>query len=252
MPRRPLLAGNWKMHLTISEAKKLASSIAQSAADLQDRDVMIAPPFTALAPVSETLADSKVILAGQNASWAEQGAFTGDISPLMLKDAGCAMAILGHSERRHIFAESDEMINRRVKSCLASGLTPILCIGETLAEREAGETFKVLEAQLRLGLKEVPIKSEKDIIIAYEPVWAIGTGRTATAEQAQEVHAFVRNLLEDIIEKNIATGIRILYGGSVNAENVDLLMAQNDVDGALVGGAALNAESFDRIIHFQL
>ncbi len=251
MPRRPLLAGNWKMHLTISEAKKLASSIAQSAADVQDRDVMISPPFTALAAVAETLSDTNIILAGQNASWAAQGAFTGDISPLMLKDAGCSMAILGHSERRHIFGESNDMINKRVQSCLSTDLVPILCIGETLEEREAENTFRVLDKQVRLGLKDVSLKTGNEIIVAYEPVWAIGTGKTASADQAQEVHAFVRNLLEDIFEKNIATEIRILYGGSVNAENVDVLMAQKDVDGALVGGAALKTESFDRIIHFQ-
>jgi triosephosphate isomerase len=240
------------MHLTIAEAQKLAGEIARSASDVQDRDVMIAPPFTALAPVAETLADTNVILAGQNASWAEQGAFTGDISPLMLKDAGCSMVILGHSERRHIFGETDEMINKRVKACLAADITPILCIGETLEERETGSTFKVLAEQLRLGLQDVGIHSSQELIIAYEPVWAIGTGKTASADQAQEVHAFIRNLLEDIFEKNIARGIRILYGGSVNPENVDILMAQNDVDGALVGGAALKADSFGRIIHFRL
>lgn len=252
MQRRPLLAGNWKMHLTIDEAKNLAASIAKSASDVNDRDIMLAPPFTALAQVAQTLANTNIILAGQNVSWENQGAFTGDISPLMLKDAGCTMAIIGHSERRHIFGETDQMINKKVQSCLANGLTPILCVGEKLEDRETGQTFKVLTKQIRLGLEKISLQTAQECIIAYEPVWAIGTGKTASTKQAQEVHAFVRNLLEDIFKKNIATRIRILYGGSVNHKNIDDLMAQDDVDGALVGGAALKAESFDRIIHFQL
>ena len=250
MTRRPLIAGNWKMHLNIGEAKSLAADIVAGGIPA-DRDVMLAPPFTALAAVAETLKDTPVLLGAQNNCWEEKGAFTGEISPLMLKDAGCSVAIAGHSERRHIFGETDELINKRVAGALKFGLTSILCIGETLEEREAGDTFAVLEKQTRQGLTGISGFSPDKLVIAYEPVWAIGTGRTATEAQAQEVHLFVRNLLVDIYEKNIASDMRILYGGSVKPDNVDILMAQEDVDGALVGGAALKAESFIRIINFK-
>ena len=251
MLRTPLIAGNWKMHCTIAEAVTLAKAVAAAALGLTDRQVMIAPPFTALAAVAQATQGSPVLLAGQNVCWEEKGAFTGEIAPAMLRDAGATMAIIGHSERRHIFGESDAMINKRVAGAQRAGLTPILCIGETLAEREAGRTFAVLEAQVRAGLAGIEANDPTRLVIAYEPVWAIGTGKTATTEQAQEVHAFVRQLLAEIYEKNIASQMRILYGGSVNSENVDALMRQGDVDGALVGGAALKAESFTRIVHFS-
>jgi triosephosphate isomerase len=248
--RRPLIAGNWKMHLTIPAARALAAAVGKAAAGVTDRDVLIAPPFTALAAVREA-AGSGVLLAGQNVCWEEQGAFTGEIAPTMLKELGCAMAIVGHSERRQLFGETNGLINQRVAGALKFGLIPILCIGETLREREAGTTFTVLEAQLKEGLAGVTLASADQLVVAYEPVWAIGTGKTATAAQAQEVHAFVRQTLGSLFEKNIAGQMRILYGGSVNPANVDELMRQADVDGALVGGAALKAESFERIIHFQ-
>jgi len=248
--RRPLIAGNWKMHLTLPAARELAAAVAVAAAKVADRDVMIAPPFTALLAVREVVG-SHVLLAGQNACWEEQGAFTGEIAPVMLKELGCTMAIVGHSERRHLFGETNRLINQRVAGALRFGLIPILCIGETLAEREAGATFAVLETQLKEGLAGVTISGADQLVIAYEPVWAIGTGQTATASQAQEVHAFVRQAIAVRFEKNIARQMRILYGGSVNPANVDELMRQIDVDGALVGGAALKAESFERIIHFQ-
>jgi len=251
MQRTPLIAGNWKMHTTIDEAVTLAKAVAEASQGLDDRQVMIAPPFTAIAAVAKAVADSPVLVAGQNVCWEEKGAFTGEIAPNMLKDAGCEMAIIGHSERRHIFGESDDMINKRVLGAQAGGLTPILCIGETLDQREADKTFAVLEEQTRKGLAGVTVNDPAKLVIAYEPVWAIGTGKTASKEQAQEVHAFIRNLLADLYEKNIASQIRILYGGSVNSDNVDALMAQADVDGALVGGAALKPESFSRIIRFQ-
>lgn len=248
--RRPLIAGNWKMHLTIPAARTLAAAVSKAAEGLTDRDVLIAPPFTALSAVREAAGDA-VLLAGQNVCWEEQGAFTGEISPAMLKELGCAMAIVGHSERRQLFGESNGLINQRVAGALRFGLIPILCIGETLVEREAGATFAVLETQLREGLAGIIPASADQLVIAYEPVWAIGTGKTAAAAQAQEVHAFVRQTIAALFEKNIAGQIRILYGGSVNPANVDELMRQADVDGALVGGAALKAESFERIIHFQ-
>lgn len=248
--RIPLIAGNWKMHTTIVEARELASSVVKAAESAGDRDVMIAPPYTALAAVSDIVQGS-VLLAGQNVCWEEKGAFTGEISPVMLKDAGCTMAIIGHSERRHLFGEDNEMINKRITGALRFGLTPVFCIGETLDERENGNTMKVLESQVREGLAGITIADPSALVVAYEPVWAIGTGKTATVEQAQEAHAFVRKLLSDICEKIIASQIRILYGGSVNSENVDMLMRQEDVDGALVGGASLKADSFERIIHFK-
>jgi triosephosphate isomerase len=251
MARIPLIAGNWKMHTTIATATSLARKVAVAAADRGERQVMLAPPFTALAAVAEAIRDSGLILAAQNLCWAPQGAFTGEISPLMLKEVGGSMAILGHSERRHLFGETDELINRRVTGALAHDITPILCLGEQLADREAGRTIAILEKQLRLGLKEITLTDPSRLVIAYEPVWAIGTGRTASAAQAQEAHAFIRRLLGELFEKNIASQIRILYGGSVNPDNIDTLMSQEDIDGALVGGAALQPDSFSRIIHFQ-
>lgn len=249
--RRPLLAGNWKMNLTIVKAQELAALVVKSSSDVTDRDIMIAPSFTALSSVAEILSDSNVILAGQNVCWQESGAFTGEISPQMLKDTTCKMAIIGHSERRHIFAEDEQLINKRLSGCLAHDIIPVLCVGETLSIRESDKTFDVLEEQLRQGLNGISINSAEELVIAYEPVWAIGTGKTASAEQAQEVHAFLRKILAEILQKDIAAGIRILYGGSVNSDNVDMLMAEPDIDGALVGGAALDYTAFDRIIHFK-
>lgn len=248
--RRPLIAGNWKMHLTIPAARALAAAVGKAAEGLGDRDVLIAPPFTMLEAVREA-AGNRVLLAGQNVCWEEQGAFTGEVAPGMLREVGCTMAIVGHSERRQIFGETNGLVNRRVAGAIKFGLVPILCIGETLSEREAGAAFAVLETQLKEGLAGIGVAGAEQLVIAYEPVWAIGTGKTATAEQAQEVHAFVRQTVASLFEKNIAGQMRILYGGSVNPANVDELMRQADVDGALVGGAALKAESFERIIHFQ-
>ena len=252
MARKPLIAGNWKMNTTIAEAEQLAQAVVRAAAEtVDDRQVMIAPPYMALAAVADIISGSEVILASQNVCWAESGAFTGEISPGMLKDIGCRMAIIGHSERRHIFGETNSLLNQRVQGAMAQGITPVFCIGETLAEREANKTNQVLEEQLRQGLKDITLADASALVIAYEPVWAIGTGKTASNEQAQEAHVFIREIAAAIFEKNIASEIRILYGGSVNSDNVDSLMQQPDVDGALVGGAALKAESFARIINFQ-
>jgi len=250
MERKPLIAGNWKMYTNIAEAEQLAAAIGDACRNLADRDVMVAPPFTALAAVAKVLAGSPVILAAQNVHWDDKGAFTGEISPAMLADFGCRMAIVGHSERRHIFGEDDSLVNRRITGAMEKGITPVFCIGETLAEREAGRTFPVLEKQVREGLASVTLADPDRLVIAYEPVWAIGTGKTATTEQAQEVHAFIRKLVSALYEKNIAGQMRILYGGSVKPENIDNLMAQADIDGVLVGGASLTPESFSRIIHF--
>lgn len=251
MERRPLLAGNWKMHTTIGEAEQLAKAVAMACEGLADRDVMIAPPFTALAAVGRVLTGTPVLLGAQNIHWEEKGAYTGEISPLMLKDTGGSMAIVGHSERRHIFHEDDTTINRRLTGAMAHGITPVFCIGETLTQREAGTTMAVLEAQVRAGLVGIELTAPDRLVIAYEPVWAIGTGKTATEMQAQEIHTFLRRLLGSIFEKNIAAQLRILYGGSVKPDNIDRLMQMADIDGVLVGGAALAAESFKRIIHFS-
>ena len=251
MARTPLIAGNWKMYLTTAQAVELAGALAGSCSDLTDREVMIAPSCPALAAVSQAVAGSVVRVAGQNTAWEEQGAFTGEVSPVMLRDAGADMVILGHSERRHVFFEDNAMVNKRLQGALKFDLTPILCVGETLDEREQGRTHAVVEEQVRLGMEGVDAAQAGQVVIAYEPVWAIGTGKTATKEQAQEVHAFIRGVVSGLYEKKLADEMRILYGGSVKPENVDSLMAQPDIDGALVGGAALKFESFDRIIHFK-
>ena len=239
------------MYLTIAEAVELAQAVAASSDGLTDREVMIAPACTALTAVVKAVFGSPVKVGAQNVGWEQEGAFTGEVSPVMLIDTGVTMVILGHSERRHIFGEDNEMINKRMLAALKFGLSPILCVGETLDEREQGNTFKVVEEQLCHGVKGVGADQVKQVVVAYEPVWAIGTGKTASNEQAQEVHSFIRGVLADLYEKTVADEIRILYGGSVKPENVDSLMAQPDIDGALVGGAALKFESFDRIIHFS-
>ena len=249
--RRPLLAGNWKMHRTVLEARDLATEIEKCSAGVEDRDVILAPPFMAIHEVVRVLQGSNVKVAAQNVCWEQEGAFTGEISPTMLTSAGVSAVIVGHSERRQIFHENHEMVNKRLKGALKFGLIPIFCIGETLEERESENTFKVLEEQLREGLAGINDEDMGKTVVAYEPVWAIGTGKTASKEQAQEVHSFIRELLAKIFEKAIADSVRILYGGSVKPDNVDELMAQPDIDGALVGGAALDAESFCRIINFN-
>jgi len=250
--RKPLIAGNWKMHTSFAEGVTLAKSVAAASAGCDDREVLLAPPFTSIALIAESVKGSKVIVASQNIHWELKGAFTGEISPAMLKDAGGSAAIVGHSERRQIFGETDQMINQRTLGGLAADLLVILCIGETLEEREEGRTFAVLARQLQEGLASVTsAAAASKLVVAYEPVWAIGTGKTATKEQAQEAHAFVRKTLAGIFEKNVADQVRILYGGSVKPTNIDELMAQPDIDGALVGGAALDGESFGRIINFK-
>ncbi len=251
MKRRPLIAGNWKMHLNSVKARQLAQELIPAAASAGNCDVMIAPSPTLLPVVAEAVKDSTIILGAQNVCWAAQGAFTGETSPAMLLELNCRMAIIGHSERRHIFAEDDRLINKRLSGALEHGLIPVLCLGEMLDARRQDQTFKVLEGQLRSALINVSITDPDQLIIAYEPVWAIGTGQTATTEQAQEVHVFLRQLIGDIFDKTIASGIRILYGGSVKPETMAALMSQNDIDGVLVGGAALEAESFSKIINYS-
>jgi triosephosphate isomerase len=247
--RKPVIAGNWKMHKTIGEARSLAQAIRYGAGDASHCQVVIAPPYTALSSVGSELSGSSIVLAAQNVYWEPKGAFTGEISIPMLEDAGCGMVIIGHSERRQYFGETDETVNRKVHAVLKSSLSAIVCIGETLAERESGRHHDVVAQQLA-GLDGLTGQDLLRIILAYEPVWAIGTGRTASPEIAQEMHEVIRIRLSEKFGKE-AQEVRILYGGSVKSDNIDALMRQPDIDGALVGGACLEAESFLRIIHYK-
>ncbi len=248
--RKPLLAGNWKMYKTVSDARALAHGLRTKLNGLSDREVLVCPPFTSIPSVAQELRGSSIQWGGQNAHWEREGAFTGEVAALMLKDVGCTYVIVGHSERRQIFGENDALINKRMHGVLAAGLTPIVCIGETLAEREAGKTFAVLERQMKESLSG--LNPASTIVIAYEPVWAIGTGKTATPAQAQEAHAFVRKQYASVYGASAAQGVRILYGGSVKPDNAKTLMQQDDIDGALVGGASLDVESFSKIVRYNL
>jgi len=249
--RTPLLAGNWKMHGTRAEAVALAKGIKAGVAGVSGREVLVAPPFTSLEAVAGVLAGSSVLLAGQNLHWEAKGAFTGEVSAPMLRDIGCTHVIIGHSERRQFFGETDDTVAKKVASAQAHGLVPIVCVGETLQEREAGQMLTVIDRQVRRGLLGRDAAAIAALVVAYEPVWAIGTGKVATPEQAQEVHAFIRQTLAEL-SGAAAQAVRILYGGSVKADNIDELMRQPDIDGALVGGASLQVESFVRIAKFQI
>ena len=245
--RQPLIAGNWKMHKTLAEAGTLARDIRQGVSPGRRAEVALAPPYTALAAVAAELAGSDIRLAAQDAFWEKQGAFTGAISPAMLADVGCHYVIVGHSERRQLFGDTDESVNRKLTAVIAAGLTPILCVGETKAEREADQTLQVVRRQLERGLGALKPAAGAALVVAYEPVWAIGTGLTATPEQAQTVHHFLRSLLREFWGAP-AEAIRIQYGGSVTPDNAAILLAQPDIDGALVGGASLKPELFLPII----
>ena len=246
--RRPVIGGNWKMYKTPSEAVATAKSLKVKLVNVDAVDVVICPPFTALLPVSEIVKDTNISLAGQNLHWENEGAFTGEISAQMLLDAGCEYVIIGHSERRHIFAENDQDLNRKVKKALQSGLKPIFCVGEKLEQRNEGRTEEIIAQQLQAGLLDVALKNSVDLVIAYEPVWAIGTGVNASPEQAEEVHKFIRGLLSELFNSEIADAIRIQYGGSVKPDNAVELLRQKNIDGALVGGASLDPDSFTKII----
>jgi triosephosphate isomerase len=246
--RRPLIAANWKMHKTLEEASALAREVRRGLAPGLQAEVALAPPFTALAAVAGELAGSDIRLAGQDTFWERQGAYTGAISPMMLKDVGCRYVIVGHSERRQYFGETDRTVNRKLKAVLEVGLCPICCIGESLEVRQGGQTLAVVGKQLEEGLADLNASlTGEQLVLAYEPVWAIGTGLTATPQQAQEVHAFIRSLLRELLHA-AAEEIRILYGGSVTPDNAASLLAETDLDGALVGGASLKSTSFLGII----
>mgnify|MGYP001087848867 CR=1 FL=1 len=245
--RRPFIAGNWKMHLTQFEARALAAAVDRASLELQEAELVVAPPFTALSEVGRVLTGSSVRLAAQNLFWEEKGAYTGEISGPMLKDAGCIYVIIGHSERRQYFRETNADVNKKVKAALKFGLLPIVCIGESLDERERGETMAKVSSQVDGGLEGIDADGFTKIIIAYEPVWAIGTGKTAIPAQAEEVHAFIREKLAQKYGNDLADCAIILYGGSVKPANSFSLLSEKNIDGFLVGGASLNAESFIQI-----
>jgi len=251
MGRLPFIAGNWKMNKTVEEALDLVRELKVAIAGIEGVEVAIAPPFTALYAVHKELQGSPIRVAAQNLFWEEKGAYTGEVSPLMLKEVGCQYVIIGHSERRQFFGETDETVNRRMRVALGQGLKPIFCMGETLTEREEGKTFPVIQRQLEGGLKDLGEKEIKSIVVAYEPVWAIGTGKTATPQQGEEVHRFIREKIERIYSRQFAEEVRIQYGGSVTPENIKGLMGQTNIDGALVGGASLKSETFLKIVRFK-
>ena len=249
--RRPIIAGNWKMNKTVSEAVDFVRQLKALVANVREIDIVIAPTFTALQAVSREIEGSNIELAAQDVFWEASGAFTGEISPIMLKDVGCRYVIIGHSERRQYFGETNESVHKKIKASLALGLHPIICVGEALEEWETGKTFDVIKIQIIQCLEGFSREEMERITIAYEPIWAIGTGKTATPQQAEEVHAFIREQLEGITHQQVSQGVRIQYGGSVNSDNISDLMAQPNIDGALVGGASLKADSFSRIVKFS-
>ena len=248
--RTPIIAGNWKMHKTVAETKATVKALAALVADVKNVEIVVCPPFTALAAAAEAACCTNVAIGSQNIFWEEKGAFTGEIAPSMLVEAGCKYAVVGHSERRQYFGETDETVNKRVKAALKHQLIPILCVGESLAQREAGITQEVCATQTRGGLQGLTADEVAGLVIAYEPVWAIGTGKTATSKDANDVCAFIRREVATVFGQAAADAVRIQYGGSVKADNASELMAMSDIDGALVGGASLNAEDFAKIVKF--
>jgi len=249
--RKPLIAGNWKMYKTVAEALGLVNGIKKNLGGISGREALVCPPFTSLTAVAQILKDSNISLGAQNMHWEEKGAFTGEIAPAMLADAGCRYVIIGHSERRQYFGETDETVNKKTKAAFAHALTPIVCVGETLAEREKNITLEVIGRQIKNGLAGLSGQQAAESVIAYEPVWAIGTGKTASPAQAQEVHAAIRGMFANMYGNDAAQAARILYGGSVKPDNISELMRQPDIDGGLVGGASLDADSFSKLVQYS-
>jgi triosephosphate isomerase len=247
--RRRVIAGNWKMYKTIADTRAFFAAFSPLVADANFCDIVVAPPFTAISAAVELTRNTKICIAGQNVYWEKEGAFTGEVSPAMLRETGCRYVIIGHSERRQLFGETDEMVAKKTKAVLAAGSTPIVCVGETLAEREAGHTERICEAQLRNGPGALTAEEFSRILMAYEPVWAIGTGRTATPEIAAASHRYLRQCVAKRFSPEQAAALRILYGGSVKPDNIQGLMAQEELDGALVGGASLDPKSFASIVN---
>jgi len=246
--RKPIIAGNWKMYKTAAEAVALVNALKAEVAGIEATEIVVCPPFTALAAVQPVLAGSNVQLAAQNVHWEKEGAFTGEISAAMLKELGVRYAVIGHSERRQFFGETDAGVNKRTKAALANGLRPIVCVGETLKEREANRTEAVIKTQITGSLAGLSKNEMLETVVAYEPVWAIGTGKTASPQQAQDVHAFIRKLIASLFDADTALRVRIQYGGSVKPDNAKELLGQPDIDGALVGGASLKADGFAVIV----
>lgn len=246
--RKLIIAGNWKLNKTNQEAVELITLLKRELSDIADVDIVVCPALTALSDINDVLSESNICLGAQNIYWEDSGAYTGEVSAPLLKDIGVQYVIVGHSERRQYFGETDESVNKKIKAVLSHGLTPIACVGEVLEERESNKTFEVIEKQCTGGFEGLTAEEMKKIVIAYEPVWAIGTGKTASPDQAQEVHKFIRTLLVKMAGDDVAQTIRIQYGGSVKPENSVDLMSQPDIDGALVGGASLNADSFSEIV----
>lgn len=249
--RTPLIAGNWKMNTTVHEGVELVIRLRELIKGADEVEIVLAPPFTSLYHLGHIMAGSAIKLAAQNVFWEKKGAYTGEVSTEMLKAAGCKYVIIGHSERREIFKETDETVNKKAAAALRDGLRPIICVGETLEEKDTGKTLSKVNLQVKKALSGLPSGAMKEIAIAYEPVWAIGTGRNATPEEAEEVHNSIRELLFEMFEPDPIKGVRIIYGGSVKPNNIDSLMAQPNIDGALVGGASLSAEDFARIVKFR-
>jgi len=249
--RKPLIVGNWKMHGTIGESIKIVTTLQNLIAEYAHLEVAVAPPFTAIYSVSVAIADSHIKLAGQNLLSDEEGAFTGEVSGLFLKDIGCDFVIVGHSERRQYFGENDKVVAQKLAAALKSDLIPILCVGESLDEREKGQTMEIVERQLKRAFFDINLHDFENMVVAYEPVWAIGTGKVATPEQAGEVHHYIRTWLTKYFDAPTANRIRLLYGGSVKPENATALMKQKDIDGLLVGGASLSPDAFAKIVKFE-
>ena len=249
--RRLLFAGNWKMYKTGAEAVEFIERLKELLSSDSAVDVTLAPSFTSLEAAIQAAQGSSISIAAQNVFWEQEGAFTGEVSATMLKSMGVKQVIIGHSERRQYFGETDETVNRRIKAALSGGLVPIVCVGESLEQREAGQTFKVLKTQLETGLEGIDSEAARTLILAYEPIWAIGTGKTATPEIAQEAHKFIRETLQEQFDKGLVSSLRILYGGSVKPENAAELLTQPDIDGGLVGGASLKPDVFYGIINYK-
>ncbi len=251
MERRPIIAANWKLHKTVAEAQQFVDELKAGVAALEGVDVVVAAPFTALYVMSKDLQGTSIHLAAQDLFWEDHGAYTGEISAPMLVDVGCSHVLIGHSERRQCFGETDDTVHRKVQAALTAGLHPIVCIGETLEQRQADQTFHIIETQIRSGLAGCNADQVSRLVLAYEPIWAIGTGVTATPTEAQDVHRQIRHLLAEMWGEAAAQGLRVQYGGSVKPDNVAALMAEPDIDGALVGGASLEADSFIGILTYR-
>jgi len=246
--RVPIVGGNWKMNKTINEAVNTVEDLKTSLEDMEGVEIVLFPPFTALKMVQGLLKGTNIGLGAQNMHYKERGAYTGEVSPLMLQDVGCRYVILGHSERRGYFGETNELVNKKLKTALSFEFTPIVCVGEKLEERKEGKATEIVDSQVRKCLQGISPEEMERVVIAYEPVWAIGTGETATPFQAEEMHGFIRGILKELYGEGLASSVRIQYGGSVKPENIEDLMKEEDIDGALVGGASLNADSFARIV----